>query len=482
MKIEGVVDRLIASPLVDLVSPVVVGEVGTDGGWVVGGAVRDVLLDRPVGDLDLAVDAEPGPVAAAIAGVTGGVAFELSDEFATWRVVDRAGEWQVDVARLRAPSIEGDLAARDFSVGAIAVPLSGSSLIDPFGGVADLEGGLIRAVSPDSFSADPLRILRAARLSAQFGWVVDEGSVELARGSADSLGRTAGERILTEFLLLVGSRDPLAGVEALDTLGALPVVFPELDHLRGVTQGPNHHLDVYGHTIEVLEGVLRIESELDRFVGDLAGPVAELLAEPLADGIDRAVGLRLGALFHDCAKPETRNERDGFVGFRGHDVQGAGTVKSVFGERLRASRKLTSHVADLTLHHLALGFMVHDRPLAPEQVFRYLKTTSPVTVDVTLLTIADRLAARGTGPVAAPEMVAAHIELAAEMVEAGLRWHREGPPELPIPGDLLAAEVGIEPGPELGRLIDQLEEAVYAGRIETANDAVDLGRRILRER
>lgn len=478
MAADDAVERLLsAEAVVGLGGPV---ESAGAGAWIVGGAVRDALLEHEVTDVDLVVAGDPEGVARAIAGSLDGIAFELSEEFDTWRAQGRSLDWQVDVTGLRDSTIEGDLEHRDFTVGSIAVPLGGGALIDPLGGVGDLEDGLLRAVSERSFTDDPLRVMRAARLSAQFGWEVEPETVGLARTAAPRLDSVAGERVLSEFLLLVGSRDPLRGVEALDRTGGMEAALPELAELKGVIQGPNHHLDVYGHTIEVLEGVLRIETELDRFVGDSASRTSDLLSEPLADGIDRAVGLRLGALFHDCAKPETRAERDGFVGFRGHDEVGATKVTDMFG-RLRASRRLARHVADLTRHHLILGFMAAGEPPTPDQIYQYLKRTSPVSVDVTLLTVADRLAARGSGPVASTEMVEAHLDLASKMVAEGLAWHETGPPRLPITGDELARQVGIEPGPELGRLIERLEGAVWTGEVESASDAVALAREMVRD-
>jgi hypothetical protein len=248
--------------------------------------------------------------------------------------------------------------------------------------------------------------------------------------------------------------------------------------MRGVVQGPNHHLDVYGHTVEVLEGVLRIESELDRFVGESAGEVADLLEEPLAEGVNRSTGLRLAALFHDCAKPATRKEADGFISFRGHDREGAETVLGVFA-RLRSSRRLAGYVADLTRNHLILGFMVPDRPLSCGQVFDYLRCTGPDSVDVTLLTVADRLAARGTSSIAGREMVAGHLELAREMVAEALAWRRAGSPTRFLAGDELAERIGIEPGPDLGRILGELDRAVFCGEVGSASEAVDFARRLL---
>ncbi len=446
---------------------------GGEGVWIAGGAVRDAALGRDVGDLDLAVAGDPGPVAKALGRELGEHAFELSAEFRTWRVVAPSRGWQVDVTALRGDSIEEDLAERDFTVGAVAVPLAGGEAIDPFGGLADLERGVLRAVGPGSFEEDPLRLLRAARLAAGLRLHIDPDTVALAHASAARAADPAGERQLAELRLLLGGPDPLRGIELLDDLRLTAVVLPELEGTKGVEQGPNHHLDVHGHTLEVLAHTLEIEADLARFVGDdRAAEAGAFLAEPLADEMDRATALRFGALLHDIAKPQTRQEKDGFVGFKGHDVEGAETIGAIMG-RLRASRKLTRHLQALTLHHLVLGFMVREAPLPPRRVHDYLRGTEPVTVDVTLLTVADRLSARGAGPIAAPEMVQAHLDLAREMVAAALDWYRDGPPEPLLRGDEIAAELGIS-GPEIGKKLAELEAAQYAGEVSDRAGALGL--------
>jgi poly(A) polymerase len=446
---------------------------GGEGVWIAGGAVRDAALDREVTDLDLAVAGDPGPIAKLLGRELGEHAFELSAEFRTWRVVAPGRGWQVDITALRGDSVEADLAARDFTVGAVAVPLGGGDAIDPFEGLADLERGVLRAVGPESFAEDPLRLLRAARLAAELNLRIDPGTIALAHDSAAHAADPAGERQLAELRQLLGGPDPLGGLELLDELRLTAVVLPELEGTKGVEQGPNHHLDVHGHTLEVLAQTLDIEANLSRFVGEeRADEATALLAEPLADEMNRATALRFGALFHDIAKPATKQEKDGFVGFKGHDVEGA-TVIGTIMERLHASRKLTRYLQALTLHHLRLGFLIKDAPLPPRLVHEYLRATEPVTVDVTLLTVADRLSARGAGPIARPEMVEAHLSLAREMVAAALDWRREGPPEPLLRGDEIAAELGIE-GPEIGQKLAELEAAQYAGEVTDRDQALGL--------
>jgi putative nucleotidyltransferase with HDIG domain len=444
-----------------------------EGVWIAGGAVRDAALGRDVTDLDLAIAGDPGPIAKALGRELGEHAFELSAEFRTWRVVAPESGWQVDVTALRGGSIEEDLAARDFTVGAVAVPLAGGDAIDPTGGLADLERGVLRAVGPRSFEEDPLRLLRAARLASGLSLQVDPDTVALARRSAARAAEPAGERQLAELRQLLGGPEPLRGLELLDELQITAVVLPELEGTKGVEQGPNHHKDVHGHTLEVLAHTLEIEADLARFVGtERAAETAAFLGAPLADEMDRTTALRFGALLHDIAKPQTRQEKDGFVGFKGHDVEGAETIGAIMG-RLRASRKLTRYLQALTLHHLRLGFMVHEAPLPPRRVHDYLRATEPVTVDVTLLTVADRLSARGAGPIAAPEMVRAHLDLAREMVAAALDWRRDGPPVPLLRGDEIAAEFGVE-GPEIGQKLAELEAAQYAGEVTDRDGALGL--------
>ena len=451
--------------------------------WVVGGAVREGLLDRPVTDLDLAVPEGEDRAARAVARELGGHAVALSERFGTWRVAAGDGPG-ADVTRLRGDGIEADLGARDFTVNAMAVPLASAAggsatadLIDPHAGRGDLERRLLRAVSGRSFPDDPLRVIRAARFASALALAVEDETARAARGTAPRTAEPAGERVLAELGALLGGPDPVRGIELLDDLGALAVVLPELAALRGVGQNPYHHLDAYGHTIEVLERLLTVEADLGAYAGEHAAAVAAALGEDFADGLDRRTALRFGALFHDLGKPETRTVNDqGRVLFLGHDRAGARIVGAI-SARLRASRRLRGYLERICLEHLRLGFLVHERPLSRRAVFDYLDATAPDSLDITLLTVADRLATQGERT--RSEAIEAHLELAREMLGEALAWRENGPPRPPIRGDELAAELDIEPGPELGRLLRELAAAAFTGEATTRGDAVAHARRAL---
>jgi poly(A) polymerase len=441
--------------------------------WLVGGAPRDRALGRDTFDLDVVVDAPTETAARAIAQAAGAAAcFELSEDFSGWRVLAREGSWQVDVQPLRGGSLAADLALRDFTVNAIATPVAGGEDVDPLGGLDDLDARRLRMASPRAFADDPLRVLRLVRLALDLGFEPDPGTARAASVAAPELRSVSGERVFMELRRILASPRALEGIALMDSLGIVAAVLGELDALRGVQQSRYHHRDVHGHTLEVLEHTIALQADPAATLGsaELAEPVAELLCEPLADELTRGEALRWGALLHDAAKPLTGSVRpDGGVTFLGHDARGAELARAVL-ERLRASERLRAHVAGLVRHHLRLGFLVHEpQPLTRRTVFDYLQATAPVEVDVTLLSIADRLATRGDR---AAESIDAHMRLARPMLADALRWRTDGPSTPLWRGDELARALEIPTGPRLGEILRELAAAQYAGEVCTREQAL----------
>ncbi len=445
--------------------------------WIVGGAVRDELLGRATIDYDVAIDGDPPPAARELGRRANAHSFALSETFGAWRVVARDQSWQVDLTPLTGDTIERDLARRDLTINAIARPLGGGAMIDPHGGIADLRAGRLRMVSADAFERDPLRTLRLARFAAELGFAIEPATSAGACAAAPSLRDIAAERIFAELKQIVACDSVLEGLSLMEVLGATSVILPELVALRGVTQSEYHHLDVYDHTIAALRWTVELQRDPGGVLDapDDAAEVAELLGEPLANDLTRGVALRFGALMHDIAKPQTRAVGpSGRITFLGHDEAGAKVAAEVMA-RLRASERLSAHVQALTRHHLRLGFLVHEAPLGRRAVYRYMRACEPVEVDVTLLSVADRLATRGRGSDIA---IAAHMELARQLLAEALRW-RVQRPQPPLRGDRLARAIGLRPGPELGRVLAELEEAAYAGEVQTEEQALSRARELL---
>jgi hypothetical protein len=241
--------------------------------WVVGGAVRDELLGRPVLDLDIACR-EPERAARALMTRAGDAVFPLSTQFGAWRVVlDRSHT--VDFSPLQGGSIESDLAARDFTVNAIAVPLAGGEPLDPFGGRNDLEHRILRPLSERVFDDDPLRLFRAVRLEDELGFRLDPAAEELVRARAGLADRPAGERVLDEL-----ARLSAAGFERLAELGLLEPLGGRADPRLRAFDSPWFRLAVtFGESLKRLP----ISNDLRRFVTTM------VRAEAPADDSPRSI-------------------------------------------------------------------------------------------------------------------------------------------------------------------------------------------------
>ena len=285
---------------------------------LVGGSVRDAMLGRLGDDLDLTTDARPERVLELVRGWAEAV-WETGIAYGTVGIAKRGFKLEVTTYRAEAyepgsrkpavtygTSLVDDLARRDLTVNAMAVALPGwtapDAFVDPYGGRADLQAGLLRTPGPPevSFGDDPLRMLRVARFVAQLGFAVEPGTAAALAAMADRLAIISPERVKEELSKLVLGAHPRRGLELVVDSGLAEHVLPELPALRLEIDEHHQHKDVYSHTLQVLERAVRLED----------------------DGPDLV--LRLAALLHDIGKPRTRrHEPGGGVSFHHHEVVGA---------------------------------------------------------------------------------------------------------------------------------------------------------------
>ena len=296
---------------------------------LVGGPVRDAMLGRHHNDLDFTTSARPEETEAVLKGWADAI-WDMGRAFGT--IGCRRGQWQVEVTTYRSesydpssrnPDVEfgdslvGDLGRRDFTVNAMAVSLPGREVEDPYGGVVDLAHRVLRTPGrpEDSFSDDPLRMMRAARFAAQLGFVVAPEVVAAMTQMAGRIEIISAERVRDELVKLVCAPYPRLGLTLLVETGLAERVLPELPALKLERDEHHRHKDVYEHTLTVLEQSIELESRLP------------------GDGPDFVS--RFAALMHDVGKPRTRRfVEDGTVTFHHHDVVGAKITR----KRMKALR------------------------------------------------------------------------------------------------------------------------------------------------
>jgi poly(A) polymerase len=313
---------------------------------LVGGPVRDILLDRGSKDLDFATSARPDAVERLLAGWADHV-WDIGKAFGT--IGCRKGDWVLEVTTYRSESydptsrkpevaygdsLEGDLARRDFAMNAMAVLLPSHQFVDPFGGMEDVANKVIRTPgSPeDSFSDDPLRMMRAARFAAQLDFTPDPAVVAAMTAMADRITIVSAERVRDELVKLVCADHPRVGLDLLVSTGLADHVLPELPALRLELDEHHRHKDVYQHSLTVLEQAIDLEPRLGVELPDFV--------------------VRFAALIHDIGKPKTRKfEGAGKVTFHHHDVVGAKLAKKRM-KALRFSNEQIDQVSKLVELHL----------------------------------------------------------------------------------------------------------------------------------
>lgn len=456
--------------------------------YLVGGTVRDLLLRRPVRDLDLATPGDALAAARSLADHLGGHFVPLSEAHHVARVVvDEGPVTSIDLATLRG-NIEDDLRARDFTVDAVAVRLDGQDeVIDPTGGVRDARLRVLRAVSHRVFDDDPLRLLRAVRLVAELDVRLDAATEGLARQTASLLPRAAPERRRDELTRLCATDRAAVGLRLMDRLGLLDVELPEVCAGRGVAQPVEHYYDVFEHalaTVEALDALAGARPPEGRFrmvweawweAFAFANLRAYLDETPVAGRPRRAL-LKFGGLLHDVAKPETRApDATGRMRFFGHAELGAKTAQRIM-RRLRFSHRETAWVATLVEEHLRpLQLAAPGEAPTRRALRRFFRDTGDAAPGLLLLSLADHLAARG--PRADEAGWRAHIAYLALVLRAAFKDEVVPPPRLVTGHDIMAA-LGIGPGPDVGRLLRAVEEAQEAGDVTTREEALSLVRRL----
>jgi len=464
--------------------------------YLVGGAVRDMLLNRVSSDLDFALPSKGISSARSVANALQADFMVLDDERDTGRVIftDSDGTRTfLDFATYRGATFEEDIHGRDFTINAIAFDIHKQTIIDPLNGASDLRAKLIRACSPTSISDDPVRILRAIRQAANFEFKIDPETRKAMKEAASSLPNISPERKRDELFKILEGPKPDAAMRALEMLGVFPYLLPELSEMKGVEQSPPHLYDVWEHTLKVLGYLESIIASLrigysadetnDMLTGLLTlriGRFREQMAEHFANSLntDRSVraALFFAALYHDVQKPATRVTDDsGRIRFFGHDEQGA-EIATQRGRDFNLSNDEVERIEKIVRHHMRFHFFTgrlegEKQEPSRKAIYRFFRDTGEAGVDLVLLGLADL---RGTqGHTLSQETWIAALDIARILLENYWEKPEEvvSPPRL-LDGNDLMKELNLEPGRIIGQLLEAIREGQAAGKISTREEAI----------
>ncbi|MXY45897.1 MAG: HD domain-containing protein [Chloroflexi bacterium] len=473
--------------------------------YLVGGVIRDTIMGRAVYDIDIVVNRDAYAVGSEIANALGGNCVRLHYDWQIARVAVSDGSAAtgiVDVATYQG-ELEQELRRRDFTINALGLPINAAvcdewqdCLLDPCGGLCDLRDGVVRMVSAVALDEDLLRLLRGARLAAQFGFTLESETSNAIKERANRINEVAQERVRDELMRLLGTLNAYEGVRLLDEVGLLCAVLPELDDSRGVTQPKEHYWDVLNHQIETVRWVdAMFDDENDGYESDDENDIDpsllskvprftgmyEHFAGEVSDGFDRLAFLKLTALLHDVAKPATRTVEDsGRIRFLGHHSEGAEMVRSML-TRLRFGKRGVEHVAGMVQHHLRPRMLAARGELPTKRaLYRYYRDVGDVALDTLYLNTADYMAMRG--PMIEQDDWDAHCRLIRHILHAGsvdggitLRDSAKTLPKL-VSGYDIMDKFTLEPGPRIGVLLEGVREAQASGEVSSKEQALELVR------
>jgi len=452
--------------------------------YIVGGYLRDLLSGREKKSPDIDFSLQSGSikfVRLLSRRIRAGFVV-LDREHGSCRLLKKIqGKiYTLDFTDFRGKDLKKDLLHRDFTLNAMAIQLEdfisgktwSSLLIDPYGGLRDLEKKLLRLVNPKSFDEDPLRIMRAFSLAATFGFKLSPAIPKLIRAKKDMLREVSFERIRDELFKILDSPDSYKFATELDRLRILKIIFPEFEKMRGMDQGPYHHLDIWRHSLETLRQLEVVYGQLGR-----SEEIRNYLDQPLSSGRRRYSLLKLAALLHDVGKPGARRRRSGKLIFHGHEGLGAAITRTI-ARRLRLSNDESQALEGMVFWHLRPGYLGDFVAPSAKAKFRYFRDTGDEAVSVLILSLADQHATRGR--LTTDQSRRQHERVVGGLIKEYFRSQKEEKVPRLINGDDLIKKFKLEPSPLIGKILSEVEELQAIRKIKNKTEALAVAKKMIK--
>lgn len=446
--------------------------------------MRDLVIGkkpadrREISDIDIAVPGDAGAVCREIASALNGAAFVLDRQRDVRRVSlprgRSTGGLHVDVSRMKGDGIFADLAARDFTIDAMALPFpmppdsrSDFAIIDPFGGLKDIQERLVRALSKNTLSDDPLRMLRAFRLANRLCFKIDGKTLRDIRELAVLIEKISPERVRDEIYIMLETTDSWRAFCAMSDAGILERILPETKPMRGLTQGGAHRYDLLVHSLKTMEYAEDVMRNTGKYFGARGAEVSSYLRGRIDENLTAAGMVKLTALLHDSGKPFAMFMDSGRVRFTGHDLRGA-EINGTAAERLKMSSKAKEMLFLTARHHMRPLHMTKEG-ISRHAMYRYCREMGAHLPASLVIALADAFATRE-----GPESVTTDIEgvtIAVSEYYYG-EFLREAEAPL-LRGQDLIDELKLPPGPMFSRLLEDVRDRRAKGAIKTRDEALE---------
>ena len=434
--------------------------------YLVGGAVRDILLGKEIIDRDLIItDEDAKDFSIKAADFLGGKFIPLDEENKIYRVVLQDKINYLDITNPVEKSLEKDIMRRDLKVNAIAVDIKTGEIYDPTEGLKDFENRILNGIKEKNFTDDPLRLLRIFRFHSILGFDISQELMNIAKKYSKLIQQPAKERIEYELMKLFGGEFAHTALLKLDECNILEYIFPFVKELKQVPPNAHHHLDLFHHSIESVKQVQDLYNRADEYTK------SHLLKVDFG-GFPRLAHLKLAAFMHDIGKFSTWTieENTGRHRFIKHDDAGAKIAPKILKE-LMFSNKQIDYIKSMIKNHMYPSMVVSAPELSDKVMMRYVRKMEDNAIDAIIIAKADRLSA--LGPEITSEMVEENLTLLDKLLNFYIKAQETIKP-LPklLDGNDIMKEFNILPSPKLGEILDKLHEAQINGDVNTKEEAI----------
>ncbi|MBF0489970.1 MAG: HD domain-containing protein [Candidatus Omnitrophica bacterium] len=456
--------------------------------YLVGGFLRDQYLNRSGADFDFAVSKNAVALARAFSQTIKGSFVLLDEEHPCGRVIkkEKGQILTFDFSDFRAASLDKDLQLRDFTINALCLKINDvfcedaltKKLIDRQGGLKDLKSKTVRMVADRAFVDDPLRLMRAFSLFAQLGFKIEAKTMTQIKKDVALINKVSMERIREEFFKVLASGRTFETLNLMHKAGLLQKVIPQLSVMEGVHQGGYHHLDVWKHTLEVVN---QFEKLTDSFCRDAINGVStdqficDYLQEDIAGGHKRYALIKFACLLHDIGKPETKKQEADRMTFHGHEHVGA-HITRLIAKQLKLSVKERHFLEDAVIWHLRPGYLSNFKKPSERMIFRYLRDTQEEALSILLLAIADQ---RSTcGPLTDKPKSDHHFKICQMVISRFIESKNQKPVLRLITGNDLIKKLKLKPSSLFAEILTKVAEAQALGQVSDKNEALALAKKI----